>query len=249
MPTDASASAVRGTLVSRALGVGYCFRLTLIPLQGSTGKGGLVPYFDSSTEHVRRNHSMCDLSSHMTQATGTTDFPNKPPQCVLYQPSIVDMAPPDHEPVVSPSTRTLHCREARVPLSTSTANIRTAPYEGFDEPSGGRYRRISVSYDWLFNSPLGQQSNDFGVDTLDLVGPDPFRWVPTRAHISQSQRDFQVPESTASGALALTVSSSTDQVDSIPKMKYTKPRYKMRRRPGGRTMVPLTARIHQREHL
>jgi hypothetical protein len=90
---------------------------------------------------------MCDLSGQMMRATGTTDLPNQPLLCVLYQPSIVNVVPPDHEPVVSPSTRTLHCREARVPLSISGANRRTAPYEELDEPSGGRYPRISPSYD------------------------------------------------------------------------------------------------------
>jgi hypothetical protein len=82
MPQDASVSALSGTLVSGALGAGYCSRPTLIPLQVSAGKGGLVPYFDGSTEHVRRNHTMCDLSGQMMRA-GTTDLPNQPESSIL----------------------------------------------------------------------------------------------------------------------------------------------------------------------
>ena len=167
---------------------------------------------------------MCDLSGHMTRTAEATESPDQPSPCQSIQPKVADVVPPDHEPVASPSAPKLHCREARIPLSTSAANIQAVSYGNFDEPSEARDRRISTSYDWLFNSPSGQRPHE----ALDLIGPDPFRWVPTRAHVSELQRSLQVPESTASGALRLTASTSHGQLSSNSKVKRYKIRNKRR---------------------
>jgi len=215
--------------VSGVLGAGCCSRSILIPLQASPGQDCTGPYPRGGTQHVRYSHSMCDLSGHMPRTAKATDSPNHPPPCQSRQPNVPDVVPPNHEPVapnhepvVSPSARTRHRREARVPLSASAANIRAVSHDDLDEPSEARYRRISTSYDWLFNSPVGPRPHDFGAETLDLIGPDPFRWVPTRAHTSELQRSLQVPESTASGALRLATSTSYDQMPSNPEVKHAK---------------------------
>jgi hypothetical protein len=171
---------------------------------------------------------MCDLSKHSTHAAEATDPPNQPSSCQLHQPEVTDVVPPNHELVASPSARKLHCREARIPLSTSTANIRVISYGDFDEPLEAPSRRISTSYDWLFNSPLGQRPHESRTEALDLIGPDPFRWVPMRAHVSEVQRSLQVPESTASGALRLTTSTSHGQLSSNSKVKHHKSHNKRR---------------------
>ena len=214
--------------MSRVLDARCCPRAILIPLQTSPGQDCTWPYPTSGIKHVRHSHSMCDLSGHMTRTAEATAPPNKPPPSQSIQPGAADVVPPDHEPVASPSAPKLHCREARIPLSTSAANIRAVPHGDFDEPSDVRYRRTSTSYDWLFNSPSGQRPHDFRAEALDLIGPDPFRWVPTRAHVSELQRSLQVPESTASGALRLTASASHGQLSSNSKVKRYKIQNKRR---------------------
>ena len=198
-------------------------------LQASPGHVYTSPYPNYIAEHVPRSHSMCDLSERMTRAVEATDPPEQPSPCPSHQPDVGDMVLPSHGSVVSLSPRTPHCREARIPLSSSTANMRIALCEDLDEPSEARYRRISTSYEWLFNSPSGQQHNDFGTEALDLIGPDPFRWVPTRAQVSELQKALQVPESTASGALALTNSTSQDQIYLTHKVRRVKLHNKRRR--------------------
>jgi hypothetical protein len=222
MPKDVFASALRGALVSRVLGAGCSSRPIIIPLQASPGQDCTSPYPSGDIfGHIRHSHSMYDLSEHNVCAAEATDSPNQPSLRQTCQPNVADVVPPNHGPAVSPlaSACTLHRREARVPLSTSAANIRAASHSNFDEPSEDHFRRISASYDWLFNAPLGQRTHDFGAETLDLVGPDPFRWVPTRAHVSEVQKALQVPESTASGALRLATSTSHDQMPSNSKVK------------------------------
>jgi hypothetical protein len=167
---------------------------------------------------------MCNLSGQIAETTHSLgQAPGYAEQGYAEQgPDVVDGVPQNHELVESTSACTLHCREARVPLSTSAASMHTASYDEFDEPSGASFRRISTSYDWLFNLRPGQHSNDFGVETLDLIGPDPFRWVPMRAHVSESQRCLQVPQSTASGALALTMPKSQSCIATTPEARQTK---------------------------
>jgi len=202
-------------------GVGWRTRPILTPLQASPGQDYTSPYFNGGLEHVRRSHSMCDLS-HMALTAETTDPADQlsphPPQ----QPNLVDVVLPNDEPVVPLSPRTPHCREARVPHSSSAANMRIDSCEDIYEPSESRDCRISTSYDWLFNSPLGQRPKAFRAEALDLIGSDPFRWISTRAHISELQKGLQVPQSTASGALALTTSASHEQMHSILEMTHNK---------------------------
>ena len=198
-------------------------------LQTSPGQDFTSPYPNYISEHVRRSHSMCNLSERMNRDDEVTESPDQPSPCPSHQPDVVDAVLPSQESVVSLSARTPHCREVRIPLSSSAANMRIALCEDFDEPSETRSYRVSTSYDWLFNSPLGQRPNDFGAEALELVGPDPFRYVPTQARVSELQKALQVPESTASGALALTISTSQDQISSTPKVRRVKPRDKRRR--------------------
>ena len=215
--------------MSRMLAAGYHSTPILIHLQASPGQDYTSPYPNYLAEHVRRSHSMCDLSERTTRAAEVTDSTEQPSPSPSHQPEVVDAVLPSHESVVSLSARAPHCREARIPLSSSVANMRIALCEDSDEPSEARYSRISMSYDWLFNSPLGQRPNDFGTEAVDLIGPDPFRWVPTRAQVSELQKALQVPESTASGALALTTSTSQDQISLTPKVRRVKLRDKRRR--------------------
>ena len=165
---------------------------------------------------------MCDLSGRMSRVAEATDTPKPSSPRQLLQPKVADMVSPNHEPVVSQSPRKLQCREARIPLSTSAANIRAVSYGDFDEPSEARDRRISTSYDWLFNSPMGQRPHDSRAEALDLIGPDPFRFIPTRANVSEVQKSLQVPQSTASGALRLTTSASHGQLSSKSKVTHYK---------------------------
>ena len=214
--------------MSRVLVAGCCPRLIFIPLQISPGQDCTGPYPTSGINHVRYSQSMCDLSGRMNLAAEATDSPDQSSPLHLGQPEVADVVPPDHEPVASESLRKLQCREARVPLSTSAANIRAVSFGDFDEPAEARGHRISTSYDWLFNSPLGQRPHDARVEALDLIGPDPFRWVPMRAHVSEMQKSLQVPESTATGALRLTTSTSHGQLSSNSKVKHYKPHNKRR---------------------
>lgn len=205
-----------------------CFEVILIPLQSTPGQHPTAPYFNGGPEQVRHNHSMLDSSGHIARAAEATDPLDKPSPHTLCQPGVVNVKSPSHKPVVSPSGGTLHHREARIPLSTSAANMRTAPLDDFDKPSKVYSHRTSTTGGWLFNSTLEQQPNDFGVETFDLIGPDPFRWIPTRAHVAELQRGLQVPESTASGALALTEPTSHDQKPLTSKAKHTKSHDKRR---------------------
>jgi len=178
----------------------------------------------------------------MTRTAEATDPPDQPPPHQSHEVEVADVASPKQEPVqepvqgpvqepiqelvASPSARKLHCREARIPLSASTANIRAVSYGDFDEPPEARHHRISTSYDWLFNSALGPPNTR--AEALDLIGPDPFRWVPTRAQVSEQQKSLQVPESTASGALRLTTSASHGQLSSNLKVNHYKSHHKRR---------------------
>lgn len=199
-----------------------CSKVILITLQLTPGQHSTSPYFNSGPEQVRYNHSMFDLSGHLARAAEATNPPDQPSPCTPHQPNVVNVVSPSHKAVMTQSGHTLHHREARIPLSTSAANMRTAPHHDFDKPSKAYSHRTSTSYDWLFNSTLEQQPNDFGTETFDLIGPDPFRWIPMRAHVAELQRDLQVPESTASGALALTESTSHDQTPLTYRAKHTK---------------------------
>ncbi len=206
--------------MSRVLGARCCSRPIDIPLQTSPGQVCTGPYPTSGINHVRHSQSMCDLSGRMNRVAEATDTPEQSSPRQLPQPKVADEVAPNHEPVASPSPRKLQCREARIPLSTSAANIRAVSYGDFDEPSETRDRRTSTSYDWLFNSPMGQRPHDSRAEALDLIGPDPFRWVPTRANVSEVQKSLQIPQSTASGALRLTTSISHGQLSSKSKVTH-----------------------------
>jgi len=169
----------------------------------------------------------------MALTAETTDSADQlsphPPQ----RPNVVDMVLPNDEPVVPLSPRTPHRREARVPHSSSAANMQIDSCEDAYSPSESRHCRISTSYDWLFNSPLGQRPKTFQAEALDLIGSDPFRWITTRAQISELQKVLQVPQSTASGALAWTTSTSHEQINSISEMTHNEPHDK-----GHQEVVP-----------
>ena len=208
-------------------GVGWRTRPILTPLQASPGQDCTSPYLNDGLEHIRRSHSMCDLS-HMALTAETTDPADQlsphPPQ----RPNVVDVVPPNNEPVVPLSPRTPHCREARVPHSSSAANMQIDSCEDPYSPSESRHYRISTSYEWLFNSPLGQHPKAFQAEALDLIVSEPFRWISTRAQVSELQKGLQVPQSTASGALVLTTSTSHEQMHSISEMTHNKPHDKGR---------------------
>ena len=206
--------------MSQMLVAGCCPRPIFIPLQASPGQDCTGPYPTSGMKHVRYSQSMCDLSGPMNPPAEATDSPDQSSPLQLCQSEATEVVFPDHKPVASESLRKLQCREARVPLSTSAANIRAVSFGDLDEPSEARGHRISTSYDWLFNSPLGQRPHDSKAEALDLVGPDPFRFVPTRAHVSEMQKSLQIPESTATGALRLTTSTSHGQLSSNSKVTH-----------------------------
>ena len=140
-------------------------RPILTPLQASPGQGCASPYFNNGTEHIHRSHPMWDLS-HMALTAETTDSADHLSPHPPRQSNIVDVVPPNYEPVEPLSPRTPHCGEARVrirlwllPCDSPRIPPSIVIAESLRATTGSTTR-------------LGQRPKDFRAEALDLVGSD-----------------------------------------------------------------------------